>query len=402
MPGQRPAFRWLLYVAATIVIAMALAVGLVRLLLPLVPQYQDNIRAWASSATGYDIRFESISASWPLAGPRLHFRDVVLSRPGDPQPVLAARELSAGVSLLRTLTEARASLGWLSVKGARLRVERTAEGAWLAQGRPIADLVPKPGEHPPRLEVDLGDIGIELLDARRSPASVAIALERLHASIGTQRLLAEARLGLPALFGRQLEVEVQAPMPLPRPLALPPAWRTRVSGRGLDLAKIATWIAFDARPLRSAKGDATLELAFDASRPQHLALQLELDDVDIGAARYEALAGRFGWERTPEGWSAALDGLRLRREGRDSPGASAALRYETAGEATPERWTAQAKFLRLEDLFPFAQAVLAGTAMEQRLPRSLHGDVRDVQAEFAAQAEEPARFALRLLSLIHI
>ena len=49
--------RFLAYLAAGIVILLAIAVGLFRLLLPRLPEYQDEIKAWASQAIGMEVQF---------------------------------------------------------------------------------------------------------------------------------------------------------------------------------------------------------------------------------------------------------------------------------------------------------------------------------------------------------
>ena len=43
------------YVAATVVITLAIAVGLFRLFLPRVPEYQEEIKAWAGAAIGMQV-----------------------------------------------------------------------------------------------------------------------------------------------------------------------------------------------------------------------------------------------------------------------------------------------------------------------------------------------------------
>ena len=45
------------YLAAFIVISLAIAVGLFRLFLPRVPEYQDEIKGWASAAIGMQVDF---------------------------------------------------------------------------------------------------------------------------------------------------------------------------------------------------------------------------------------------------------------------------------------------------------------------------------------------------------
>ena len=88
-------------------IVLAVVVGVVRLLLPLAPDYQDEIRRFAIQATGFDVSFGALSASWPLSGPELRFSGVRIATLTDHRPVLDADELSVGVNLWRLLAERR-------------------------------------------------------------------------------------------------------------------------------------------------------------------------------------------------------------------------------------------------------------------------------------------------------
>ena len=108
---QRGIFRrglgWLAGIIAAVLICLALLVGVARLLLPLAPDYQDEIRRFASEATGFDVRFGQITATWPLLGPEVRFYDVRIATLKDQRPVLDAGELSVGVNLWRLIVERR-------------------------------------------------------------------------------------------------------------------------------------------------------------------------------------------------------------------------------------------------------------------------------------------------------
>ena len=56
---------------AAVVILLALAIGLFRLLLPLSPQYQDEIEAWASDFLKAPVEIDTLDARWRLGGPEL-------------------------------------------------------------------------------------------------------------------------------------------------------------------------------------------------------------------------------------------------------------------------------------------------------------------------------------------
>ena len=74
------AVKSLAYIAAAMVILLALAVGLFRLLLPQLPEYQENIKTWANAAIGMQVEFDDMAARWRLSGPELSFRDAELTR----------------------------------------------------------------------------------------------------------------------------------------------------------------------------------------------------------------------------------------------------------------------------------------------------------------------------------
>jgi len=397
MPASvRPWLRWLLYGAAALVIAMALLVGAARLLLPLVPDYQDDIRAWASEATGYDIRFEGLGASWPISGPELSFYEVSLSRQGETQPLIAAREFSAGLSLWRLLRDGELAVGRVSVRGSTMSIERTMQGEWLVQGRPLAELLPKPRSATPEVDVVLRDITINWTDLVRESEALSFVLDSLKASVQRNQVSGTALLELPARFGGRVEVELSVPGALPSPLTRPRDFDLRIIARSTDLAAL-TRIALGELPwVRSASGDADLDLRFRDGVAQRLGGDVNLRDITLGDGRYERLSVRGSWLRNEGGWEAELTDLQLRRAGRDSPAAGVTLRYVAENSGVSQRWILSASFLRLDDIYPVIQAGFAGTEIESRLPRSLSGDLRELEAEFADQTRAPGRYSMRV------
>ena len=68
------------YAFATILILMAVIVGLFRLFLPRLPEYQEEIKGWAGNAIGMEVEFSGMNARWALSGPELEFYDAELIR----------------------------------------------------------------------------------------------------------------------------------------------------------------------------------------------------------------------------------------------------------------------------------------------------------------------------------
>ena len=143
---------WLATIVAAGLIVLAVLVGIARLLLPMAPEYQDDIRRFANEATGFDVQFGRLSASWPLHGPEIRFFDVQIRTRDGQQPVLDAAELSVGINLLQLITERRLLPGRVSVRAGRCAYRaaagRQGAGECRSSRGPVAATAP-PGTAAP-------------------------------------------------------------------------------------------------------------------------------------------------------------------------------------------------------------------------------------------------------------
>ncbi len=197
---------WLLYLIAGTVITLAVMIGALRLLLPMVPRYQSQIREWANTATGIKITFRTLSASWNWTGPTLSFYDVRIADSTSPEPILIARGLSVGVSPWRLLRDREISLARISVQGAQVQAERSADGKLIVQGRPLGQLLrPRRPDAPP-VEIDLEDIAVGYVDRHRQDhgKALALTLQQAHLTLTNTHLAAAVELQLPVEYGRRL------------------------------------------------------------------------------------------------------------------------------------------------------------------------------------------------------
>ena len=138
----RRLLKFVAYTAATIVILLAIAVGLFRLLLPRLPEYQDEIKAWASTAIGRRVEFAGMDARWGLSGPELKFYDAELFRPANDTRSIAAGEVGIGVSLTRLLLDRTFVVDSVTVRDTSVELQELADGSWLIQGQAVDELFP--------------------------------------------------------------------------------------------------------------------------------------------------------------------------------------------------------------------------------------------------------------------
>jgi len=127
----RLARRTLAYAAAIALVALAVLVGVLSQLLPMVEQRPQQVAAWLSARAGQPVRFEAIHTRWTRRGPLLQFDGL---RMGQGQGVRVGQvellvSMYAGLLPGRSFTELR-------LRGVSLTLVRADDGVWSVQGLP--------------------------------------------------------------------------------------------------------------------------------------------------------------------------------------------------------------------------------------------------------------------------
>ena len=136
----RKLFKYLAYLGAAMIIVLAVAVGIFRLMLPRLPEYQEEIKAWASTAIGMQVEFSGMNARWRLSGPELNFFNAELTHNGATESFLAADEVSIGVGLLRLLADRELVVDRILIRDTHIDLRQDEAGQWLLQGTPVDDV----------------------------------------------------------------------------------------------------------------------------------------------------------------------------------------------------------------------------------------------------------------------
>lgn len=391
---------WLATVGAAAVIVLAVLVGIARLLLPMAPEYQDDIRHFANEATGFDVQFGQLSASWPLHGPEIRFFDVQIRTQDGLQPVLDAAELSVGINLLQLITERRLLPGRVAVRQADVRIERLADGQVLVNAVPLDDLFRQP-QRPglPRLDVELQDIGVVLRDAGRLVPDASLMTRRLKLGLAPDRVSFEGEIDGRDELGRSLKFAGTLPAALlPGAASVegapPPEWFLSLVARDMEMGRLLRLLANQWTPLRSGRGQLEIELAMSGLVPREMKLDLELGETrierapDVEDTRYRQLGLGVRWKRSANGWQANVDRLVTRRGNKARKAASAAVSYAQQTSGTG-RYKAHAESLRLVDIWPLFRSVAASGLRNGPLPERLLGELQDFDLAADVTPDKP-------------
>ena len=404
----RQGFGWLAGIIAAVLICLAVVVGVARLLLPLAPDYQDDIRRFASEATGFDVQFGQITATWPLLGPEIRFTDVRIATLKDQLPVIDAGALSVGVNLWQLVAERRLRPGRISVSDASVRVEHLAAGTWLINAVPLEDLLRRPDNQPlPRLDLQLENIELVVVDAARLEPRVDLRIEQLNLDLGPDVIGVEAELHGEDGFGTGIEVTGSLPAALiqrvvPAGASSGPdvaeslAWDGRVTGNELDVARLLRILANEPVPLISGHGKVDLRAAFAGLQPQQVSVDLALgptvwEGVPIADNNYRRLELQAGWRAFAGGWEATLGRFAVERGNKASPVSTGSIRYRRRA-AGPGEVTAAADNVRLQDFWPILWSVGSTGLRRDLLPERVEGTVRDFKLSVSLPVDKPLAY----------
>ena len=414
--------KWLLYIGAAGTMLLALLVGIARLFLPLVPEYQEDIRQWTAQATGYDVEFRNITATWPLAGPELKFIDVVVSARDSGEQIFVADNLTAGISLFRLVRDRRLLLNRLGVEGSTINVRRSAAGDYFFQGLSLNDFLPDQSDREERLELRLPNLAIRLTgitlnfsDESDDSARTRFGIDTLDVVLSDDRVAATGDIGLEEALGDSVTVTVDIPTALFAPETdeddseyEPAAWKLELAASDMNLVNVAEYVLKKPAPFSQADGNLSVALAFEDLAPQSIVVELDLDQVvfDFGAAgrdSFAALNGRFDWRRMNNGgWT--LTAKELSVEQRELFATRSDLSMQLTPGAEQQGFTLQAAtgFLRLQDLYPLVRVagreelLPADLLGDRGLPAGLSGEIRGGSLSLRRSPDAPDAFNVAL------
>jgi len=399
--------RALVYSAATLVIVLALLIGLVRLMLPLLPQYQQEVRTAAAAATGFDVQFQQLSASWPLRGPELVLYGVQVLDPVTAESIATAEQVAVGVDLVRLLMERQLVPNSLGVIGSTLDIDREPDGQINLQGRPLASYQLPPRETPmPELidlRVRLENIDLRYSDANPLTQALQGSLDWLDFDYSEAGVQAEGLLVLSGEQSGRVSLSIGGKGRLLGDDADPLAadWRISIEGDDLQLAPLVLLALGMETPLSAAEGSISLAARLSAGKPQALLGELDLRGLEFRnqgelVEKIDLLAGRFEWESNDAGWLLGGTDLRIGRAGRLWPRSELTLTCEPNAAADEQVCDGSASFIRLDDIYALARGFASAPSRADLLPRDLRGELKDVSLALRLPDSAVPQFQLSL------
>ncbi len=345
--------KYLAYFAAAVVILLAVAVGLFRLMLPRLPEYQEEIKNWASAAIGMQVEFTGMDARWRLSGPELNFYNAELMRPDGSDSLLGVDELSIGVGLMRLLVDRELVVDRVLIRDTSLDLRQADDGAWLLQGVPLEELVGFRKELPQGSGAAVTVIGQSIsLDYWPPGAEGALKLtiDSLQLLRDELQLDIKATVDLPDELGERIEVSANKRL---ADAAENGVWQFFVEGRSLE---VAGWTRFQPAEfpiVRSGRADLSLWLERSKDGIRSANGNLIVTDLTAGDAMDNVpfdIQGRFEFSHDPGGWLLAADNFRLQTAAGEWSNSSIRVDATTDKSGKILTVNARASFINLDNL----------------------------------------------------
>ncbi len=314
--------KYLSYFAAAVVILLAIAVGLFRLMLPRLPEYQEEIKGWASTAIGMQVEFSGMNARWRLSGPEVNFYNAEILRPDGSGSLLDVDELTVGVGLMRLLVDRELVVDRVVISDTSLDLRQSEDGSWAIQGLPLDSLIGTRQELPEGGGGAVTVIGqdIELsFWPRVSDHAIELFVDRLQVRRNDVRLDIDVTLDLPDDLGERIEASANQRLDESTDSGV---WQVFVEGRELELAGWTRFQPPEFPDVRSGQVDLSLWLEISAigvrsATANVVVSELTVDDADVDMPI--DIQGRFEFTRDSSGWLLAADNFRLQKAAGDWP-----------------------------------------------------------------------------------
>lgn len=345
--------KFFAYLAGGIVILLAIAVGLFRLFLPRLPEYQEDIKGWASAAIGLHVEFSGMDARWGLSGPEVEFHDAELMSPGTMARIVAADKVSIGVALSRLLVDRKAIVDRVVISDTTLEVRQLENGQWWVQGSPIDQLIPaRNGNASQSAGGGLGPIKIIGEDIRLQflqPGDERPKLFRVSRFVVQRdnvRMALDANIDLPGELGNGLVVSATQ---LLSGTVEERGWDVNIEIDDVQLAGVTAMQPLESARFGSGNGDIELSLRYANQRVQSATADVDIEDMSIAGMSDLALSGRFEYLGDAGGWLVAASEFQATTPAGKWPLSTLRLETGTNSDGKVVTLDARASHLNLAD-----------------------------------------------------
>jgi uncharacterized protein (TIGR02099 family) len=347
-------FRIIAYTMAGVIILLAIVVGLFRLLLPKLPEYQEEIKQWTSEAIGAQVEFAGMNARWRFRGPELNFYEAELITRDDALPLIDAREVSVGINLFSLLLDRKLVVDDLYLQSASVTIATNEQGEWLIQGMPLSRLQRQGteeagGQALDKFVVIAEDVSVQY-ERPGATETIPFYVERARAELRTEGFSVDASVAVPADMGASVEV---AGSWMRAAGGRAESWQLFIESSNVDLSGWSRFLPGDYQAPLAGSGSISVWVEFAegqlrSSTANFLLSEFRVGDLDSGWPA--VIEGGIEFSRTSAGWVIAANKVRLSTGAGDWPQSDMQLEIGRDMDGLLQSVEFDASYVNLDDL----------------------------------------------------
>ncbi|MFK8051618.1 MAG: YhdP family protein [Woeseiaceae bacterium] len=334
----RKLFKILAYAAATLVVLLAIALGLLRIALPQLPEYRDEIQARIAETIDGDVRFESLDARWRFLGPEIVFKNFVIGPEIGGQSIepIVIESLRVGVSVSDLLLERKLVIRRIGVSGVRLGVFRD-EAGWRVQA--LALTLKDPDVEKPTndrlselspLDISIEEVTVSYMDATADGKPLLLEIVSAGMALARGNVRFDAELRQPDVRDANADLLLSGKVDGFRvEQIIDGDWVASAELDAVSAELMRSLLPRDWQLPTAGVGNAVADVHWSDGGLRSVAVTLDADElVPAGGSSQAAVSGRAEWTRRDDGWLCAIDDFVVGVSDRQWPAASLKLQSD--------------------------------------------------------------------------
>ena len=364
-------FSW--YAFAFIVLNAAVLVTVVRLALPEIGTYKNEIQSWVSEVMDYPLVIEEIEAEWQGWAPHLYLKNIDLYTPDHSILISKFDSAHLGIDLLASLKKRELVPSHLSINGLNLELTRNIDGSisidndnklssdtnnnaalsgWLLKQKHImienADLI--------------------WHDKKASKQKQHFSNVQLELRTQAQRVQVEAYIALPQQYGQSLTIKMDVTGNI-----LTPDWNGAVY---IEANEINPTNLLDDLSVKTSGGSANVKLwtNWNKSKLIDLSGEIHYTDFSLNAGQHSLAIDNInliflGERKQDKDWllNVSVDDLKTSRG--LWPSSNYQIKLEKNDSGNNYRYSGHLSYLKIEEVLPF---LVASNSISEDLLKKIH------------------------------
>lgn len=396
----------MIYVAAVLLVLLAVLFSIARLILDDMGKYRDIVEQQVSQLLNQRVHIEGFDARLEGMTPVLIFKGVKLLNSGNNKELARFAEARVGVAVLASLRERQLVPGEITISGIHVILTRHKSGSLSVQGLKVSQLE---GADQATADTQLShwlftysalnleDSSIVWQDNMRGKR-VYFSDVNLHLMNRGRRHILSGQLEVPKALGRGVKFSAD----IDGDSMKPQDWRGNFFMQAFAV-DIKQWQQFQPdwnnAQVKNGQLDVRLWGSWQHNRLVSLAGDLSvynllLQEKTSAPIEFKLIAGMFDWQRRDQDWSVKVKDLQLIQQSQIWPKTDVEVFYKSGAE---DVYQIRAGYLRIEDVHRLLSSFTDASDKWRQVLDGVQpsGDIKGLQAEVFLQSNNVRDFVVR-------